>query len=265
MDSEGHFVVVGRIHRTAPDGSVGSPWGAALVHKDTPLPSFGQRLPYRIVRELSTPLSTADHDVILHTLPLPLPCSNAPMVFAPEQLSHPGCVQRPSYPLHQVPIPDLRPADGPKVTEPIVLGQWLRAYGEVRAQLTDRGRKARFSLDLEGLIPDSLYTVMSLRRSNLTPPTPTRPGPLGVPNVFVTDRKGRGTYTAELPDPFPPPDSTSAPDRIINIIILWMSYQQNYGGAIALFGLGADIHAQLKLPDAGFQELVTSAPHRPRP
>jgi len=36
-----------------------------------------------------------------------------------------------------------------------------------------------------------------------------------------------------------------------------MSYQMNCGGAIGWFGLGGDIHAQLKLAEPGFQTLQT--------
>jgi len=59
-----------------------------------------------------------------------------------------------------------------------------------------------------------------------------------------------------MPDPFPDSSRENA-NRIINVVVLWMSYQSNYGGAIGWFGLGGDIHAQLKLPIASFSEFTT--------
>ncbi|RRR99525.1 hypothetical protein [Glycomyces terrestris] len=254
MDKDGNFVTIGRINRAADDGTVTPAWGSALVAADSPLPPFGELAPYRILREL-----TADDDGMeLYTLPLPLPCSNYPMLFAPEQRPDAHEVVRPSYPLHEVPIPDLRAADGPRRRDPITLGQWRRARGQLEVTTTGDGRAAVFEFWFTGLIPDSVYTVMSLRQRDLDPAGPTRPGPLGVPNVFIADAGGAAHYRAELPDPFPDPGLPGA-NRVVNVVVLWMSYQQNYGGAIGHFGLGADIHAQLKLTGPSFQEFRTRA------
>lgn len=106
------------------------------------------------------------------------------------------------------------------------------------------------------MIPSSLYTVMSLRQRDLDPTGPTRPGPLGVPNVFVSDERGDARYHACLPSPFPAAHSLGA-NRVVNVVVLWMSYQMNRGGAIGWFGLGGDIHAQLKLQGAAFSEFET--------
>ena len=255
MDGAGNFIVIGRINRPDMNGGVRSDWGAAIVSAESDVPPFGENYPYKIVRELPEPLSFSDQTIVLHTLPLPLPCHNYPMVFAPEQST---ALERslPSYPFHDVPIPDLRAIDGRKLRHPITLGDWVKAHGQVLVTVSQDRREATFQLDLEGLIPDSLYTVMSLRQHDLDPHGPTRPGPLGVPNVFVTDRQGRAEYSATLPNPFPSKDKNGA-NRIINLIVLWMSYQQNYGGAIGLFGLGGDIHAQLKLRQPSFFNLET--------
>ena len=110
--------------------------------------------------------------------------------------------------------------------------------------------------EFSGLIPDSLYTVMSLRQRDLDPGGPTRPGPLGVPNACVADEHGKGCYRAVLPNPFPSAGSHHA-NRIVNVVVLWMSYQMSRGGAIGWFGLGGDIHAQLKLPSPSFSEFET--------
>jgi hypothetical protein len=272
MNADGDFVIIGRINGARPDGGllalpdreqspgahgVRSPWGAALVSADSPLPPFGENAPYRIVRELDLArLSPADRDMVLYTLPVPLPCNNYPMSFAPEQSFPENVRSRPSYPFHQVPIPDLRQEDGLRLRAPITLGSWITARGQLRVTLSDDGRSASFECQFEDLIPDTLYTVMSLRQHDFRPSAPTRPGPLGIPNVMITDRHGRGEYRAVLPDPFPP---ATAPDanRVVNVILLWMSYQRSYGGAIGLFGLGGDVHAQLKLPKPSFFEFNT--------
>lgn len=256
MNADGDFVVVGRVLRADPGGEpdrVSSDWGAAIVSAQSPLPPLGTLLPYRVLREVPTPLSIRDADVELFTLPTPIPCCNYPMVFAPEQEPHPETVHRPSYPLNATPIPDVRDIDGPRRPPPITLGTWLRAEGVLDVEMAPGGA-GTFTLTMSGLLPDSMYTVMSLRERDLDPAYLTRPGPLGVPNVFVTDAQGNGTYRATLPDPFP-----RHGNRVINVIVLWMSYQRNYGGAIGRFGLGGDIHAQLKLPGPSFQEFVNDA------
>lgn len=258
VDRDGNFVVVGWITRDAGDGSVRREWGSAIVDAGTPVPEFGGVEPYTIVRELGTELSAEDGATVLHTLPLPLPANNYPIVFAPDQVPEAAQVRRPSYAFHETPIPDLRYEDGRRLTRPVTLEDWLQARGTVRVGVSADGRDGEFSFEFSGLIPESLYTVMSLRQRDLDPAAPTRPGPLGVPNVFVTDRDGHATYRASLPNAFPAPDSPGA-NRIVSVVVLWQSYQQNYGGAIGQFGLGGDIHAQLKIPVPGFEEFTTRA------
>ncbi|MFB9928461.1 hypothetical protein ACFORO_29260 [Amycolatopsis halotolerans] len=260
MNTDGDFVVIGTITRAQPDGTVAAVPGRAIVAADSPLPQFGSTLPYRIVRELPEKLSTEDEAMVLATLPLPLPCSNYTAVMAPQQQPEPFSVTRPSYPFHQAPIPDLQPEDGPKVTAPVTLGQWVKARGTLTVTLAEDSTAAEFRGEFSGLIPESLYTVMAIRRRDLDPDGPAHPSPLGVPNVFVADEEGNGRYRAVLPDPFPATDAPNSADRLVNFVVLWMSYQQNYGGAVGHHGLGADIHAQLRLDAPGFAEFTT----RPR-
>lgn len=262
MDGDGDFVVVGMINRTTPEGATVPEWGAAVVSPDSPVPEFGTLAPYTLVRELDTDPDGADRDLVLYTLPLPLPCNNYPMLFAPEQLPDADQVKRPSHAFHEVPIPDLRPEDGPKVVEPVTFGDWMRAGGTLQVGVTADGHSGTFDFEFSRLVPHSVYTVMSLRAHDLDPAGPTRPGPLGVPNVFVTDADGSGRYHATMPNPFPDPDLPRA-NRIINVVVLWMSYQRSYGGAIGEFGLGGDIHAHLKLRGPSFQDLRTTEAARP--
>ncbi len=256
MDEHGNFIVIGWINRSGGSGTTVREWSSALVRADTPVPTFGEHLPYKIVRELESPLPSEARALTLYTLPLPLPCNNYPMLFAPDQRPDAHTLRRPSFAFHKVPIPDLRWEDGPKVTEPITLGRWVDGRGRLELSVPGDRRSAEFRCEFAGLIPNSLYTVMSLREHDLDPRGPTRPGPLGVPNAFITDDRGNASYSATLPNPFPTRDAVGS-NRIVNIVVLWMSYQRSYGGAIGEFGLGADIHAQLKLRTPSFEELTT--------
>lgn len=272
MNADGDFVVIGRLNRDhdsedlrstgAPIDlqrahGVQSPWGGAIVAADSAAPRFGLNVPYRIIREFDwRELSDEDRNMVLCTLPIPLPCNNYEMTFAPEQERFADMRPRRSYAFHETPIPDLRSEDGRRQIKPITLGEWVGAKGTLDVTLTKDERAADFGMIFSGLIPDSLYTMMSLRERDFDPAGPTRPGPLGIPNVLITDVKGNGRYHARLPNPFPAMSSLNR-NRIVNVVLLWMSYQTSYCGALGLFGLGGDVHAQLKLREPSFFEFVT--------
>ncbi|CAI2081277.1 Uncharacterised protein [Serratia fonticola] len=250
VDSEGNFVVIGQIPRTE-----GIYWGAAIVDKNSPLPPYGQVQPYHIRQELDGLPEKNLVDIMLYTLPLPLPLNNYPMVFAPEQRPEAANDRRPSQPLHEGYIADFRAIDGRRQLPAISLADWMKAQGILIVTISDDQHSARFEFDFKNLVPHSVYTVMSLRERDLAPTDPTRPGPLGIPNVFLTDADGNASYWAELPNPFPAEGEER--NRVINVVVLFMSSQQSYGGAIGLYGLGGDIHAHLKLPTAAFHEFTT--------
>ena len=252
LNRDGDFVVVGRIPKA--DGTV--PWGGAIVSGATVAPAFGEPGVYQVLRWIDPDALGELASEILFTLPLPLPVNNYPMLFAPEQRPGAHDEVRPSFPLHAAHIPDFRVEDGRREVAPISLGAWMRARGQLSVTLGADCTSARFDFTFHDLVPNSLYTVMSLRQLDLDPAMPTRPGPLGIPNVFVTDSEGHATYWAELPDPFPDPGQPGA-NRIINVVVLYMSAQMSHGGAIGLYGLGGDIHAQLKLRDMSFSNLRT--------
>lgn len=278
MNEDGDFVVIGRINRGIASqrrGAVAADtievhrahgteagWGAAIVAADSPVPAFGSNQPYHIRRELDlSNLSADDLGMVLCTLPIPLPTNNYAMRFAPDQSSEWATRARPSFPFHAAPIPDLRAEDGLRRTTPITFGEWIRARGTLSVTISADAHSALFEMECHGLIPDSLYTVMSLRERDFDPTDATRPGPLGIPNVMISDRDGNGRFHASLPNPFPEDAPVNGParNRVVNVILLWMSYQMSHGGAIGLFGLGGDVHAQLKLPAPGFGEFVTRA------
>jgi len=257
MDTQGNFIVIGHQNLPGEGGGVEKAWGAAIVSSDTEVPPFGVNLPYKVEKELDLEaiMDERHEELVLCTLPIPLPCNNYPMEFAPEQKRSMD-YDRPSLPFHQAHIPDFRPEDGRKLQSPITLRQWIRAEGKLTVTTGEDAGTGIFEFEFKNLIPDSLYTVMSLREKDLNPTEPTRPGPLGIPNVFVTDQNGDATYRAEMPHPFPRGENTN---RIVNIVVLWMSTQMSYGGAIGYYGLGGDIHAQLKLREPSFFEFETHA------
>lgn len=262
MDEHGNFIVIGSLNEAGPDG-VTSSWGGAIVSPHTKVPEFGQRAPYATLERFDpqAPLSDAIGAKVLHTLPVPLPCNNYSMLFAPEQYPDARSETRPSYAFHEVPIPDARPEHGRQLTAPVTLADWVQARGSVRLYAMNDGHDVLFRCAFTGLLPRSLYTIMTLRARDLDPDGPTRPGPLGVPNAFVTDGTGSAHFEAVLPDPFPDP-ARPAGNRVINIVVLWMSSQLSHGGAIGRYGLGGDIHAQLKFPQPMFEDLRTR-PHSP--
>jgi len=256
MDKNGNFIVIGILNLSDSNNELYQKWGAAIVDKKSVLPKFGENAPYMILKFLDLS-NVKEMDMDLYTLPLPLPCNNYPMIFAPDQVAEPLLVRRKSLPFHLAYIPDLRPMDGRKLSHPITLGQWIKAQGRLKVLISNDLRSATFSFDFHNLIPNSLYTVMALREHDLDPLHLSRPSPLGVPNVFITDKSGDANYEAIMPNPFSIEKEYEKRNRIINVIVLWMSSQMSYGGAIGHYGLGGDIHAQLKLKTKSFMELQT--------
>lgn len=250
LDAKGNFIVIGKINK-----SDRQTWGCAIVSNETKVPEFGENCPYDIISEFTLDALGALSSEILYTLPLPLPCNNYPMEFAPSQPKiYKG--KRKSFPLHQAPIPDERDFDGRKQVTPIVLGEWIQAHGQLEISISDDKHFAEFNFTFSNMVPNSLYTIMALRKHDMRTGTPMRPGPLGIPNVFITDSAGKANYWACMPNPFPV-EPSQASGRIINTVVLWMSSQMSYGGAIGHYGLGVDIHAQLKLQEPSFSDFKT--------
>lgn len=251
VDKNGDFVVIGMIPKAE-----GVAWGAAIVDKNSSLPLFGKLEPYQIKLDLTNATREELAEIELFTLPLPLPLNNYPLVFAPEQMPHANKVKRPSYPLGQGYVADYRESDGLREIPNVNLADWMEAKGELEVTLSEDQKKARFDFVFEKMLPNSMYTIMSLRQKDLDPESPTRPGPLGIPNVFITDAEGNAEYHAELKNPFPDAAQHDS-NRVINVVVLYMSCHQSYGGAIGLFGLGGDIHAHLKFTEDRFKHLTS--------
>jgi hypothetical protein len=125
MDGNGNFVVVGMV-----PGDNGLEWRSVLVAADSPVPEFGATKPYRILRDIEGMSQDEVKDIILHTLPLPIPSNNYGMLFAPEQRPQANTESRPSLPLHEGYIADYRSSDGKRQVQPVTLENWMHA--EVR-------------------------------------------------------------------------------------------------------------------------------------
>ncbi len=257
MTPEGDFVVIGAINDVSPDGRILTRWGRAIVSAKSEVPDFGERAPYTILRRFDEDLPEALASMVLHTLPIPLPCNNYQMLFAPSQYPEAREEKKPSYAFHETPIPDAEWEHGRSLRQAVTLGDWMKARGTLEISLENESRDARFSFSFSGLVPNSLYTIMTLRERDLDPSGASRPAPLGIPNAFKSDQDGFASFEAVLPDPFP--DRGRRGNRVINVVVLFMSYQMSHGGAIGRYGLGGDIHAQLKMT-APHAQLKMTAP-----
>lgn len=182
---------------------------------------------------------------------------------------------RPSLPLQDIPIygftgdgyrhnpdtgesiPQLEPVVDQRRTSPITLGDWVRADGQLKVQLTGRTANANytsanFDFRLSNMIPNALYTVWAVRGRG--------PDALAMPNVITTDGQGNAHASFEVDNPFPKGDSEL---RIRGLAIVYHSDHQTWGGCFSRFGPGVDAHGIFNtLKAAGpnpFADFVTVA------
>lgn len=183
---------------------------------------------------------------------------------------------RPSLPLQEVPIygftgdgvrydvdtgepmAQLEPAVDHRRTDPITLGDWVRAQGLVKVKLFGHSADgnythANFDFRFKNLIPNGLYTVWAVRDRG--------PDALALPNVITTDVNGSGHASFRVRNPFPMGDSDL---RIRGLAIVYHSDHQTWGGCFSRFGPGVDAHGIFNtLKAAGpnpFADFVTVAP-----
>jgi hypothetical protein len=160
-------------------------------------------------------------------------------------------------------------------TDPITLGEWLRARGRVRVTLEDFDPEAggftaaSFHLQLRHLIPDAVYTVWAIRgqvRPNAGVQRQRQVAPLAIPNVVVTDSRGHAAPSFKVVHPFPDP-ATDVPQarRIFTIAIVYHSDYQNWGACFGRFGAGVEVHAHMNTAVEGrldITDFVTVPPSR---
>lgn len=214
---------------------------------------------------------------------------------------------RPAYPLHRVPIvgfqgdgvrfdPNTGSTFDPETAsndpacaatgcpgedpvdelsdKPITLGDWLKSKGDLDIRLTHPNRRgqftrAKFSFDLRGMVPNSIYTVWVVR-----PRTMPVPGvferrdidPIASMNVITTDAHGRGEAEFDVGHPFPDAAVDPYGLRIIGLSVVYHSNHQNWGACFSPYGPGTDVHvvfntlnAEPKVPGTlpDFTEFVT--------
>ena len=150
MDENGNFVVVGMINQMN-DGVIETTWGAAIVSSESELPKFGLKAPYKIVKKL-TPKDLGSYgDTPLYTLPLPLPCNNYGMLFAPTQRPDANDLKRKSLPLHDA-VPDFCHEHSRQNESPITLNNWMKAKGVLTVNIMSNKCDAKFSIKMSGLV-----------------------------------------------------------------------------------------------------------------
>jgi hypothetical protein len=158
-------------------------------------------------------------------------------------------------------------------TKPITLGDWARADGKLKIELTKPNRlgqytQAEFDFTMKDMLPNSVYTVWVVRGRQLPFPgrKPRVIDPIATPNVIVTDGDGRAHASFEVGNPFPDPATDVRGMRIIGLSVVYHSDQQNWGACFSRFGAGVDVHVQFntlnKLPKVpgtlpDFTEFVT--------
>lgn len=194
-----------------------------------------------------------------------------PELFPSSAQSH--AYTRPSFPLHEYPIlgfqgdqvaydVDDGSAYDPHATSgpgcgagcagenrtdqrrgtPITLGEWLRARGEVDFRLVRYSAvaggftAARVEMRFTGLLPRSVYTVWGIRQNVFT--GARQPAPLTIPGFFITDERGNGSLTAEIPNAFPARPGDAQGMRLVGVEVSYHPDYQNWGACAERYGVG---------------------------
>ncbi|WP_416398618.1 hypothetical protein [Allohahella sp. A8] len=135
-------------------------------------------------------------------------------------------------------------------TDPITLGEWLEADGKMRIKLTKRNAKrqythARFDFELRDMLPNSVYTVWVVRARQIPVPGVWKRrdiDPIAVPNLLVTDAKGRASASYEVANPFPDKATDATGQRIVGLSVVYHSDHQSWGACFSRFGPAVDAH-----------------------
>lgn len=153
-------------------------------------------------------------------------------------------------------------------TKAITLGDWLKARGEVKITLTQFDRKldaftaARFEFSVHDLQPNSIYTIWAVRL-RIVPAFGHRAiSPLAIPNVIVTDARGEGRRTLEIPNPFPDPATDVRGLRVVAVLLAFHPDAQNWGACVTRLGPGVGSHAVFSTLADGttdFTKFITKA------
>ncbi|MCG8424222.1 MAG: hypothetical protein MJE77_40535 [Proteobacteria bacterium] len=136
------------------------------------------------------------------------------------------------------PVPCASEVDDPAVisragpcSEGVTLGQWMSAWGISRTRCRADGT-AQIRINVRKLRPNRMYSIWLIVEDfdGQDPASLIRPIPFGgVPNIFVTDKRGSATWVRELG--FCP----QTDPRVLNYVIVNRANGQNYGGVPAPF------------------------------
>lgn len=134
--------------------------------------------------------------------------------------------------------------------EPVTLNEWLQADVHMAVKLINFDIKqkaytaAKFFVNAKGLLPNSIYTVVSTRSSFLLPsPLPKLPHSATLTSHIITDEFGSGEASFIIDNPFPSPEVDDAGTRIIAMALGFKSDHSILGGCSLRLGAGVDIHA----------------------
>lgn len=202
-----------------------------------PVPTFGFSTvdEYNPVGPLPVPLTpTSDPDAILATTfpnlaavpPEVLPNINVPLREVATFVN--GLLERSAIPFHLDPAaPVIGPTQAePGRPEPIRLRDWLRGQGMAFTRCGPNGNY--INLSVKELIPNRMYSALALW---LRTDGSLRPVPLGgVPNVIITDERGKGHLSRKLN--FCPDDAARdgiGDDRLISIAVIHHSGHVAWG------------------------------------
>jgi hypothetical protein len=199
---------------------------------------------------------------------IPLPC---PELFPTSSQAY--TYKRQSFPLHQYPIlgfqgdqvaydietgntydPKAKSGTGcgagcsgensidSRLAEPITLGRWLEAKGEMKIALTRYDARvsaytaARFDFKFHNLLPKSLYTLWAVRENVFS--QGRMPGPFALPSAMITDENGNAEFSTELQNPFPDRLQDEGGVRLIGVEISYHPDYQNWGACPEKWGVG---------------------------
>ncbi len=67
MDKNGNFIVIGTLNLTNNNGNFFQEWGGAIVSTNTPLPKFGNNIPYTIIKRFNWRKISKEEDCVLYS------------------------------------------------------------------------------------------------------------------------------------------------------------------------------------------------------
>ena len=130
--------------------------------------------------------------------------------------------------------------------DPLTLGAWLAAEGRAKIRCEGEDR-ARIRMKFRNLVPNALYTLWGFMA---LPDGSVGPRPLGgVPNTFVPDEHGSGSFSRTLN--FCPTDEDSP---LLDIVLALHTDASVFGAVPAMAGaaisqpVGVIVHAQAGFP-----------------